>query len=65
VLKKTRLELAPEQLDMIDGVTDRLSTYRQRHRAHLGADQPSRRADRGVAAAARRLRQAIAAPAIP
>lgn len=28
VLKKTRLELAPEQRDMIDGVTERLSTYR-------------------------------------
>src|SRR5882757_370784 len=28
ILKKTRLELAPEQQDMIDGVTERLSTYR-------------------------------------
>src|SRR5436309_15782738 len=28
LLKKTRLELAPEQQDMIDGVTERLSTYR-------------------------------------
>src|SRR5437868_4653477 len=28
VLKKTRLELAPEQQDMIDGVTQRLATYR-------------------------------------
>ena len=28
VLKKTRLELAPERQDMIDGVTERLSTYR-------------------------------------
>jgi PAS domain S-box-containing protein len=28
VLKKTRLELAPEQRDMIDGVTERLATYR-------------------------------------
>lgn len=28
VLKKTRLELAPEQQSMIDGVTERLSTYR-------------------------------------
>jgi PAS domain S-box-containing protein len=28
VLKKTRLELAPEQQGMIDGVTARLSTYR-------------------------------------
>src|SRR4029078_13415789 len=28
VLKKHRLELAPEQQDMIDGVTERLSTYR-------------------------------------
>ena len=28
ILKKTRLELAPEQQDMIDGVTARLSTYR-------------------------------------
>jgi PAS domain S-box-containing protein len=28
VLKKTRLELAPEQQEMIDGVSDRLATYR-------------------------------------
>ena len=28
ILKKTRLELAPEQQEMIDGVTERLSTYR-------------------------------------
>src|ERR1700676_1708814 len=28
VLKKTRLELAPEQQNMIDGVTERLATYR-------------------------------------
>jgi PAS domain S-box-containing protein len=28
VLKKTRLELAPEQQEMIDGVTQRLATYR-------------------------------------
>src|SRR5882672_8382819 len=28
ILKKSRLELAPEQQDMIDGVTARLSTYR-------------------------------------
>src|SRR5258707_5628092 len=28
ILKQTRLELAPEQRDMIDGVTARLSTYR-------------------------------------
>src|SRR5437764_12465748 len=28
VLKKTRLQLAPEQQDMIDGVSERLSTYR-------------------------------------
>ena len=28
VLKKTRLELAPEQQDMIDGVSERLTTYR-------------------------------------
>src|SRR5258706_7768386 len=28
ILKKTRLELAPEQQDMIDGVAERLSTYR-------------------------------------
>ncbi|QWG16564.1 PAS domain S-box protein [Bradyrhizobium sediminis] len=28
ILKKTRLELAPEQQDMIDGVTARLTTYR-------------------------------------
>jgi len=29
LLKKTRLELAPEQRDMIDGVTQRLANYRQ------------------------------------
>jgi PAS domain S-box-containing protein len=28
VLKKTRIELAPEQQEMIDGVTERLATYR-------------------------------------
>jgi PAS domain S-box-containing protein len=28
VLKKTRLELAPEQQNLIDGVTERLATYR-------------------------------------
>ena len=28
ILKKTRLELAPEQREMIDGVSNRLSTYR-------------------------------------
>lgn len=28
LLKKTRLELAPEQRDMIDGISQRLSTYR-------------------------------------
>ena len=56
VLKKTRLELAPEQQDMIDGVTERLATYRERHRAHLHADQSPRRTDRGVAAAARAVR---------
>src|SRR5476651_631236 len=28
LLKKTRLELAPEQQDLIDGVTQRLSNYR-------------------------------------
>ena len=28
ILKKTRIELAPEQQDMIDGVTQRLATYR-------------------------------------
>src|SRR5262252_7175432 len=29
LLKKTRLELAPEQQDMIDGVTHRLTNYRE------------------------------------
>src|SRR4051812_36333560 len=29
LLKKTRLELAPEQQEMIDGVTQRLSNYRE------------------------------------
>jgi PAS domain S-box-containing protein len=29
LLKKTRLELAPEQRDMIDGVTQRLANYRE------------------------------------
>src|SRR6185369_17136121 len=28
ILRKTRIELAPEQQDMIDGVTERLATYR-------------------------------------
>ena len=28
ILKKTRIELAPEQQDMIDGVSERLATYR-------------------------------------
>ncbi len=28
ILKKTRVELAPEQRDMVDGVTERLATYR-------------------------------------
>ncbi len=28
ILKKTRIELAPDQQDMIDGVTERLATYR-------------------------------------
>ncbi|MCC8943253.1 histidine kinase, partial [Bradyrhizobium sp. Arg68] len=28
ILKKTRIRLAPEQQDMIDGVTQRLATYR-------------------------------------
>ncbi len=28
ILKKTRIELAPEQQDMLDGVTERLATYR-------------------------------------
>ena len=46
VLKKTRLELAPEQQDMIDGVTERLCDLPQRHRADLDADQPPRRTDR-------------------
>ena len=33
LLKKTRLELAPEQQDMIDGVTQRLAQLPRRHRA--------------------------------
>ena len=56
LLKKTRLELAPEQQDMIDGVTVRLSTYRS------GIERISalinRRAELiiGAAAAARKVR---------
>ena len=57
VLKKTRLELAPEQQDMIDGVTERLVDLSQRDRADFGADQPPRRNDRGAAAVARRIRR--------
>ena len=57
VLKKTRLELAPEQQDMIDGVTERLATYRS------GIERISslinRRAEMivGVAAVARTIRR--------
>jgi len=49
LLKKTRLELAPEQQDMIDGVTHRLTNYREgiervtaliSHRAELLAALP-------------------------
>src|SRR5215469_15583898 len=49
LLKKTRLELAPEQRDMIDGVTQRLTNYREgiervtaliSHRAELLAVLP-------------------------
>jgi PAS domain S-box-containing protein len=53
LLKKTRLELAPEQQDMIDGVTQRLANYRDgiervglliAHRAELLAVVPPARA---------------------
>src|SRR5947208_14936519 len=52
ILKKTRLELAPEQQDMIDGVTERLATYRSgierisaliNRRADLSVGLPPRR----------------------
>src|SRR5882757_11377600 len=52
LLKKTRLELAPEQRDMIDGVNARLTTYREgidrvsaliAHRAGLVAALPPAR----------------------
>ena len=52
LLKKTRLELAPEQQDMIDGVTQRLANYRDgieqvgaliAHRAELLAMVPPAR----------------------
>ena len=54
VLKKTRLELAPEQQDMIDGVSERLSTYRSgiertvRQRIEVARDRKrAREHDRG------------------
>src|SRR6201997_3747847 len=49
LLKKTRLELAPDQQEMIDGVTQRLTNYREgiervtaliSHRAELLAELP-------------------------
>src|SRR5437016_4411422 len=60
LLKKTRLELAPEQQKMLDGVTERLSTYRSgierisaliSRRAELIAGLPALRAqfDQAVA----------------
>src|SRR6516165_9109724 len=63
LLKKTRLELAPEQQDMIDGVTQRLANYRDgieqvgaliAHRAELLAALPPVRArfEQAVTAAA-------------
>ncbi|MCA6125866.1 PAS domain S-box protein [Bradyrhizobium sp. WSM 1704] len=63
ILKKTRIELAPEQQDMIDGVTQRLATYRGgierisallSRRAELVADLPPLRDafDKAVAASA-------------
>ena len=57
ILRKTRLELAPEQQDMIDGVTERLATYRN------GIERISTLIDRraellaGAAAAARPVRR--------
>jgi PAS domain S-box-containing protein len=61
LLKKTRLELAPEQRDMIDGVTARLQNYRDgiervtaliAHRAELVAALPPVRERFDAAAAA-------------
>ena len=56
VLKKTRLELAPEQQDMIDGVIRAPVDLPQRHRADFRADQPPCRIDRRLAAPAREIR---------
>ena len=66
VLKKTRLELAPEQRDMIDGVTERLSTYRSgierisvliNRRADLTCRRWRHRISRAAAAARQSVRR--------
>ena len=56
LLKKTRLELAPEQQDMIDGVAQRLAELPRWHRARHRADRAPRRTGRGLAAGARAVR---------
>ncbi len=56
LLKKTRLELAPEQQDMIDGVTAAAGELPRRHRARHRADRAPRRTGRGLAAGARAVR---------
>ena len=49
LLKKTRLELAPEQQDMIDGVTAAAAELSARHRTRHRSDLAPRGAARGAA----------------
>ena len=56
LLKKTRLELAPEQQQMIDGVAARLQNYREGIERVTGLDFAPRRTGRGIAAGARTVR---------
>ena len=56
LLKKTRLELAPEQQDMIDGVAATACELPRRNRARHRPDRAPRRTGRGLAAGARTVR---------
>ena len=56
LLKKTRLELAPEQQDMIDGVDPAACELPRRHRARHRPDCAPRRTGRGIAADPRAVR---------
>ena len=56
LLKKTRLELAPEQQDMIDGVTQRLANYRDGIERVTRPDCAPRRAARSAAAGPDQIR---------